>query len=220
MALFQAYIPGAAKPFTEVAPSTTVGDHDSDGTDVTITATAHGLAVNMPIRLAGWTWADGGGDVNEDYVVRTVPSANTFIVRPAGTAPTNLTNPSVVGTYELLPHPAGAKLPVIAGEGLKINLPVGYWSIWNTSYAAAGTANAVNLGWRRTTSAADVTLPTSDYAVNTIEKQKNPLIEVGSDEVIGIRGGGSQGAPAGLIFDVPSGDTTIMIRPNERGVRA
>ena len=172
----------------------------------------------MPVRLAGWTWADGGGDPNQDYTVKTRTDADNFIVTPTS-CPTTSTNPSVVGTYALLPHPSGCKLPVIASSGLKINLASGFWSVRSTGYDTTGASNTSELAWRRTTSATDVTLPTADFTVNTIEKQGNPLIEAGADEVIEIRGGGSQGAQSGLIFEVASGTMVVVIRPNERGFK-
>lgn len=80
----------------------TLSNHTSDGTLVTIkTSATHNLTPGQVVTLAGWTWADGGGNINVTALVNTTPTTTTFTVNPAtwgGTCPTTGTNPSVVGT--------------------------------------------------------------------------------------------------------------------------
>jgi len=69
MALHKAYIDPAKSPIVPVAPSTTVADHDSDGTDITVKAVAHGLIVGELVTLSGWKWATGAGVIDGTYYV-------------------------------------------------------------------------------------------------------------------------------------------------------
>lgn len=208
--LLYAHIPPAIAHKT-ITPSSTKANHSSDGADVTLTATAHGLAAGTLIKLAGWTWSDGGGDINHTYVVKSV-AANTITFTPAdgsgGTVPTGATNPSVVGTVVEADESSCCRIPVVAGVGARIVLPSGLWSVRNSAYNDSGVANAVELGWRKTKGTSDVTLPDSAFAADTVAARKAGQIEAGMDEVIEIRHENV------LILDVPSGTVVVFIRPS------
>jgi hypothetical protein len=211
MALLKAYIYPAASPITPATPSATVGDHDSDGTDITITAIAHGLQVGELVTLTGWVWT--GGVIDGTYYVKTVGSADLFSVTPS-TCPANLSNPTTVGTYKLASHDFnGMRIGVVASSGYLVVLPTGWWSIRNTGKSTDGSDNTSALAYRFADSVTDTTLPTATYVVNTRAAQRSILIEPGADEVIEIRG-----KPAALLLESASGTLIAMIRPSQRGL--
>lgn len=213
MALLKAFISPAASPITPVTPSATVGDHDSDGTDITITAVAHGLQVGELVTLDGWTWATGGGVVNGTYYVKTVASADTFVVTPT-TAPTNLSNPTVVGTYALASHDfGGMRIGVVASSGYLVVLPSGTWMVTHTGFDVAGAASTAALAYRYADSVADTTLPTATHVVNTRAAQRSLLIEAGKDAFVEIRG-----KPGALLLESATGSICVTITPIVRGI--
>jgi len=213
MALLKAYLYPAASPITPVTPSATVGDHDSDGTDITITAVAHGLQVGELVTLAGWAWATGSGVIDGTYYVKTVASADLFAVTPT-TCPTTASNPETVGTYKLADHGLqGMRIGVVASSGYLVVLPTGWWSIKNSGKTALGVDSTAVLAYRFADSVSDTTLPTATYVVDTKAAQKSFLIEAGSDEVVEIRG-----KPAALLLESSSGTIVALIRPSQRGL--
>jgi len=213
MALLKAYLYPAESPITPVTPSSTVGHHTTDGTDISIRATAHGLQVSELVTLAGWAWATGSGVIDGTYYVKTITDANNFIVTPT-TCPTAASNPETVGTYALAPHGfQGMRIGVVASSGYLVVLPTGWWSIKNSGKTELGVDSTAVLAYRFADSVSDTTLPTATYVVNTKAAQKSFLIEAGSDEVVEIRG-----KPAALLLESSSGTIVALIRPSQRGL--
>jgi hypothetical protein len=210
MALHKAYIYPAPSPITPVTPSSTVGDHDSDGTDITITAVAHGLIVGELVTLSGWIWT--GGVIDGTYYVKTVASADTFAVTPT-TCPANLSNPTTVGTYKLGTQKRyGCRLGVVASSGVLISLPSGIWNIYNTGKSTDGSANAQQVAYRFATSATDVTLPDTGFTVTSLAKQGSININVGESADVEVR------ENANLLLEAASGTVIVFITPKLRGL--
>lgn len=113
------YDPDAQPPLSiRATPHATVGQHTSDGTDITIKTTEpHLLQADDVVTLAGWTWTGGGaGVVNGAWHVQGAPpTTTTFKVRPMA-CPANLSNPTVVGTIT----PASG----VDAENITITFPV------------------------------------------------------------------------------------------------
>jgi len=213
-ALFHSWIYPAVNQHVAVTPSATTTHHTTDGTDISIRATDHGLEENMLVTLAGWTWAGGGaglGVVNGTWIVKARTDANNFTLTPTACPASG--NPTVVGTYSVAAHPfQGARLPV-STFGLKLVLPTGWWSIRNSGRDSDGADLLSQLAYRFATSATDVTLPVATFAFNAQAAQKCINIEPGSDEVIEVRGGSSP-----LILVSSSGTLVVFVRPSQRGL--
>jgi len=212
-ALFHSWIYPAVNQHVAVTPSATTAHHTTDGTDISIRATAHGLEENMLVTLAGWTWVGGAaGVVDGTWIVKARTDANNFTLTPT-TCPGNGTNPTVVGTYSVAAHPfQGARLPV-STYGLKLVLPAGFWMIRNSGKASDGTTLASQLAYRYATSETDVTLPVGTFVFNTMAAQKCINIEPGSDEQVEVRG---KSTP--LILVSSSGTLVVFVRPKARGL--
>jgi hypothetical protein len=211
--LFHSWIYPAVNQHVAATPSSTVGHHTTDGTDISIKAVAHGLEENMLVTLAGWTWVGGtSGVVNGTWIVKARTDADNFTLTPT-VCPGTGTNPTVVGTYSVAAHPfQGARLPV-STYGLKLVLPTGWWSIRNSGRDSTGADLLSQLAYRFATSTTDVTLPVGTFVFNTMAAQKCINIEPGSDEVIEVRGSSSP-----LILASSSGTLVVFVRPSQRGI--
>jgi hypothetical protein len=212
MALHNAYIYPAKSPLTPVTPSATVGNHTTDGTDITITATAHGLIVGELVTLKGWGWATGAGVIDGTYYVKTVASANTFAVTPT-TCPTNGSNPETVGTYELgSQRQYGCRLSVVASSGVRIGLPSGLWVIYNTGKSTDGSANAQQVAYRFASSSTDVTLPSTAFTVTSKLMQESININPADSAEVEVRDSKN------ILLESASGTVVVFIYPKTRGL--
>lgn len=165
-AVMQQFTVGPASPHqTPVTPSSTVGHHTTNGTDISILATAHGLEEGMIVTLAGWAWATGSGVIDGTYIVKTRTDANNFTLTPT-TCPTGASNPETVGTYSFArADDRVLKIAVDATYGTKVSLPCGWWSVKHTAKTTAAAASTGLLAYRFTDSLSDVTLPEQHYGL-------------------------------------------------------
>ena len=214
--LYHSFVYPAVAQFTAVTPSSTVGHHTTDGTDISIRATAHGLDENMIVTLAGWTWETGSGVVNGTWIVKARTDANNFTLTPT-VCPTAASNPTVVGTYALAPHDGrGFRVPVATTYGARVVLPTGWWSIRNCDTNAAGTTLTCQVAYRHADTATDVTLPVAGTFVhNTLNALESVNIGPGADEVIEVRG-----KPGAILLNSSTGTPVVFIRPARRGLIA
>lgn len=214
-AVMQQFTVGTASQHqTPVTPSSTVGHHTTNGTDISIRATAHGLEEGMIVTLAGWAWATGSGVIDGTYIVKTRTDANNFTLTPT-TCPTNGSNPETVGTYSFArADDRVLKIAVDATYGTKVALPCGWWSVKHTAKTTAAAASTGLLAYRFTDSVSDVTLPDVTYAVDTLAKKKCVSIDPGSDEAIEIRR-----ANSALVLLASTSEIVVFIRPSDHMVR-
>ena len=194
---------------TAVTPSSTASHHTTDGSDISVRATAHGLEEGMIVTLAGWTWATGDGVVNGTYIVKTRTDANNFTLTPT-TCPTASSNPTVVGTYAFAQaDDRGLRVAVEATYGTRVVLPTGWWSIKHTAKTSAGAASTGTLAYRFGDSTSDVTLPDTGYTVDALANQKCLSIDPGSDEVVEIRR-----RPGAILLLASASEIVAFIRPS------
>lgn len=214
-AVMQQFTVGPASPHqTPVTPSSTVGHHTTNGTDISIRATAHGLEEGMIVTLAGWAWATGSGVIDGTYIVKTRTDANNFTLTPT-TCPNSASHPETVGTYSFArADDRVLKIAVDATYGTKVSLPCGWWSVKHTAKTTSATASTGLLAYRFTDSLSDVTLPDATYAVDTLAKKECVSIDPGSDEAIEIRR-----ATSALVLLASASEIVVFIRPSDHKLR-